>query len=174
MIVYQSDKVGFLEDVLTNNISDIIHTAYFTKLGRSTSKNEILAWQNSMMYMNTVLSDDDIPKDAKVSIEFQIPLTSNRIDFIIAGNNHDNREQVLIIELKQWSKASLTNEDAIVKTWFQHGEVKTAHPSYQAWSYARMIKNYNSTVQEEGINLVPCAYLHNYTPDNIINNSFYS
>ena len=36
MIVYQSDKVGFLEDVLTNNISDIIHTAYFTKLGRST------------------------------------------------------------------------------------------------------------------------------------------
>ena len=60
MIVYQSDKAGFLADVLTNNISDIIHTAYFTKLGRSTSKNEILAWQNSMMYMNTVLSDDDI------------------------------------------------------------------------------------------------------------------
>ncbi len=174
MIVYQSDKEGFLADVLTNNISDIIHTAYFTKLGRSTSKNEILAWQNSMMYMNTVLSDNDIPKNAKVSIEFQIPLTSNRIDFIIAGNNHNNREQVLIIELKQWSKASLTNEDAIVKTWFQHGEAKTAHPSYQAWSYASMIKNYNSTVQDEGINLVPCAYLHNYTPDNIINNSFYS
>ena len=82
MIVYQSDKAGFLADVLTNNISDIIHTAYFSKLGRSTSKNEILAWQNSMMYMNTVLTDDDIPKDAKVSIEFQIPLTSNRIDFI--------------------------------------------------------------------------------------------
>jgi DUF2075 family protein len=124
--------------------------------------------------MNTVLSDDDIPKDAKVSIEFQIPLTSNRIDFIIAGNNHDNKEQVLIIELKQWSKASLTNEDAIIKTWFQHGEAKTTHPSYQAWSYASMIKNYNTTVQEEEINLVPCAYLHNYTPDNIINNSFYS
>lgn len=174
MIVYQSDKAGFLSDVLTNNISDIIHAAYFTKLGRSTSKNEILAWQNSMMYMNTVLSDDDIPKDAKVTIEFQIPLTSNRIDFIIAGNNHDNREQVLIIELKQWSQASLTNEDAIVKTWLQHGETKTAHPSYQAWSYASMIKNYNSTVQDEEINLVPCAYLHNYTPDNIINNLFYS
>jgi uncharacterized protein len=174
MIVYQSDKAGFLADVLTNNISDIIHNAYFTKLGRLTSKNEILSWQNSMMYMNTVLLDDDIPKDAKVSIEFQIPLTSNRIDFIIAGKNHDNSEQLLIIELKQWSKAYLTNEDAIVKTRFQHGEAKTAHPSYQAWSYASMIKNYNSTVQEEEINLVPCAYLHNYSPDNVINNSFYS
>lgn len=174
MIVYQSDKAGFLNDVLSNNISDIIHKAYFTKLGRHTSNNEVLSWQNSMMYMNSILSDDEIPNDAKVSIEFQIPLTSNRIDFIITGNNYDNKEQVIIIELKQWSKATLTNEDAIIKTVFQHGETKTTHPSYQAWSYASMIQNFNSTVQEEGINLVPCAYLHNYTPDNIINNSFYS
>jgi hypothetical protein len=174
MIVYQSDKTGFLGDVLSNNISDIIHNAYFTKLGRYTSKNEVLAWQNSMMYMNSILSDEEIPKDAKVSIEFQIPLTSNRIDFIIAGNNQDKKEQVVIIELKQWSQATLTNEDAVIKTWFQHGEVKTAHPSYQAWSYASMIQNFNSTVQEEGINLVPCAYLHNYSPDNIITNSFYA
>ncbi len=174
MIVYQSDKAGFLGDVLSNNISDIIHNAYYAKLGRYTSKNEVLSWQNSMMYMNTILSDDEIPKDAIVSIEFQIPLTSNRIDFIIAGNNHENKEQLVIIELKQWSKASLTNEDAIIKTWFQHGEAKTAHPSYQAWSYASIIQNYNSAVQEEEINIVPCAYLHNYIPDNIITNSFYS
>lgn len=174
MIVYQSDKAGFLGDVLSNNISDIIHSAYYEKLGRHTSKNEVLSWQNSMMNMNLILLDEEIPKDAKVSIEFQIPLTSNRIDFIIAGKNHENKEQVVIIELKQWTKASLTNEDAVVKTWFQHGETKTAHPSYQAWSYASMIQNFNSTVQEEGINLVPCAYLHNYTPDNIITNSFYA
>ena len=64
MIVYQSDKSGFLDDVLSNNISDIIHDAYYTKLGRHTSKNEVLSWQNSMMYMNTILSDDEIPKDA--------------------------------------------------------------------------------------------------------------
>lgn len=174
MIVYQSDKSGFLNDVLTNNISDIIHDAYFTKLGRYTSKNEVLSWQNSMMYMNSILSDDGIPNDARISIEFQIPLTSNRIDFIIAGNNHEYKEQVIIIELKQWSKATLTNEDAVILTWFQHGETKTTHPSYQAWSYASMIRNFNSTVQEDGINLVPCAYLHNYSPDNIINNTFYS
>lgn len=174
MIVYQSDKTGFLNDVLSNNISDIIHSAYFAKLGRYTSQNEVLSWQNSMMYMNSILSDEEIPSDVKISIEFQIPLSSNRIDFIIAGNNLENKEQVIIIELKQWSKVSLTNEDAIVKTWFQHGETKATHPSYQAWSYASMIQNFNSTVQEDDIKLIPCAYLHNYTPDNIITNSFYS
>ena len=93
---------------------------------------------------------------------------------MIAGNNSDHLEQLVIIELKQWSQAFLTNEDAIIKTSFQHGEAKTAHPSYQAWSYASMINNFNSTVQEDRINLVPCAYLHNYPPDNIITNSFYS
>lgn len=174
MIVYHSTKEGFLNDILTNDIDTIIHNAYFEHLGRHTSRNEVLSWSNSMMYMNTVLSDTEIPKNVGISIEFQIPLTSKRIDFIITGLNQDKREQVLIIELKQWSSAKLTEKDAIVKTRFQFGESETAHPSYQAWSYAAMIESYNQTVQEEDITLIPCAYLHNYTPDNVITNPFYS
>lgn len=173
MIVYQSTKEGFHEDVLTNDIQTKIHTAYFAKLGRHTSPNEILSWTNSMMYMNNVLSDNEIPKDAKISIEFQIPLTSKRIDFIIAGLNSEEKEHVVIIELKQWSKAEITQKDAVVLTRFQHGETETTHPSYQAWTYAAMIESYNATVQDEGIKLIPCAYLHNYEPDNVILNNFY-
>jgi len=174
MIVYQSTKEGFLNDILTNDIDTIIHNAYFEHLGRHTSRNEVLSWSNSMMYMNTILSDSGIPVNAGISIEFQIPLTSKRIDFIITGLNHDQKEQVLIIELKQWSSAKLTEKDAIVKTRFQYGESETAHPSYQAWSYAAMIEGYNQTVQEEDITLIPCAYLHNYSPDDVITNPFYS
>jgi len=161
MIVYQSTKDGFLNDVLSNDIDTIIHNAYFERLGRHTSQNEVISWSNSMMYMNNILADPEIPKDAGISIEFQIPLTSKRIDFIITGLDQFEKEQVIIIELKQWSKAKLTNKDAIVKTHFQYGESETAHPSYQAWSYAAMIRDYNQTVQEEKISLVPCAYLHN-------------
>lgn len=36
------------------------------------------------------------------------------------------------------------------------------HPSYQAWSYAMLIGDYNQSVQNEGIRLFPCSYLHNY------------
>jgi hypothetical protein len=174
MIVYQSSKIGFLNDVLSNNISDIIHTAYYERLGRYTSQNEVNSWTNSMMYMNTILSDVQIPDDAGISIEFQIPLTSKRIDFIITGLNELKNEHVIIIELKQWSTAQLTDKDALVKTRFQHGETETAHPSYQAWSYASMIYNYNRTVQDDNITIKPCAYLHNYNPDNVIKNNFYT
>ncbi|MFZ4401421.1 MAG: DNA/RNA helicase domain-containing protein [Bacteroidales bacterium] len=173
MIVYQSTKSGFLNDILSNNISDIIHTAYYERLGRHTSQNEVNSWTNSMLYMNNILSDPKIPDNAGISIEFQIPLTSKRIDFIITGLDDFKNEQVIIIELKQWSKAQLTDKDAIVITRFQHGDSETAHPSYQAWSYASMIYNFNSTVQDEKITLKPCAYLHNYNPDNVITNKLY-
>lgn len=173
MIVYQSTKSGFLNDVLSNNISDIIHSAYYERLGRHTSQNEVNSWTNSMLYMNNILSDTKIPDSAGISIEFQIPLTSKRIDFIITGLDNFKNEQVIIIELKQWSKAQLTDKDAIIKTRFQHGDSETAHPSYQAWSYASMIYNFNSTVQDDNITLKPCAYLHNYNPDNVITNKLY-
>lgn len=173
MIVYQSSKDIFLNDVLTNDIDNIIHQAFFEHLGRHTSANEVQSWKNSMLHMSNLLADTEIPSDAGISIEFQIPLTSKRIDFIITGLDEKQSEQVIIIELKQWSQAQMTQKDAIVKTRFQHGIIETSHPSYQAWSYASMIADYNQSVQEENINLIPCAYLHNYSPDNVIDNSFY-
>ena len=174
MIVYQSTKDGFLQDVLNNEIDTKIKSAFIRHLGRSTSQNEVLSWTNSMMHMSNVLSDPDIATDAGISIEFQIPLTSQRIDFIITGLDESQKEQVIIIELKQWSSAQLTDKDAMVRTRFQHGETETVHPSYQAWSYAALIESYNQTVRDEQINLVPCAYLHNYNPDNVITHPFYS
>ena len=174
MIVYQSTKEGFLEDVLRNEIDTKINQAFYDHLGRHTSPNEVLSWTNSMMHMSNVLMDNEIAANAGISIEFQIPLTSQRIDFIITGLDESQKEQVIIIELKQWSSAQLTDKDAMVRTRFQHGETETVHPSYQAWSYAALIESYNQTVRDEQINLVPCAYLHNYNPDNVITHPFYS
>ncbi len=173
MIVYQSTKQGFRDDVFSNEIDKKILEAYKIHLGRSTSANETLSWKNSMSYMDRIMEDPDIPADAGISIEFQIPLTSKRIDFIITGLNEVQQEQVVIIELKQWSSAELTDKDALVKTRFQHGVSETAHPSYQAWSYATLIKDYNQTVRDEQITLTPCAYLHNYPKDQIITNPRY-
>lgn len=173
MIVYHSTKAQFSDDVITNQIEERIKASYFNKLGRNSAPNEILSWKNSMMFMNNILIDSEIPNDSQVSIEFQIPMTSKRIDFIITGLNENHDEKVVIIELKQWSTASITTKDGVVSTRFQHGQTETAHPSYQAWSYASTISNFNQTIYEENIELVPCAYLHNYKDNNVITNSFY-
>jgi len=173
VIVYSSTKARFREDVMTNSIGDIIFDSFKATTGRKTGKSEKTSWMNSLQYMDRVLDDSDIPNDARVAVEYHIPQTSKRIDFILTGWDDRSQETVIIVELKQWECAKLTKKDAIVTTRFKGGEQETLHPSYQAWSYKRLLEDFNQTVQEEHIQLYPCAYLHNYEKDNVINNEFY-
>ena len=173
MIIYQSNKQNFIKDLISNEIHEIIETTYTSKTGHRVAKNELRSWKESMRYMGAVLNDEEIPSDAGVSIEYTIPQTSKRIDFILTGQDIKNNDQVIIIELKQWESAELTDKDAIVKTRFQYGVVETSHPSYQAWSYSELLNQLNETVYTDNINLSPCAYLHNYIEDSVIKNIFY-
>lgn len=161
MIIYESTKQGFVGDVVNELLIDRLYDSYLDKIGRTT-KNEIRSWENSLQKMSNVMQDDDIPDDAAVAIEFNIPNTSKRVDFIIAGNDGD-RDHVVIVELKQWEEVEkVEGRDALVKTFLGGGLRETVHPSYQAWSYAALIEDFNETVQNDEIQLHPCAYLHNY------------
>lgn len=173
MIIYQKTKKGFEDDIISGDIENVILRLYENKLFRSTGAKEQESWRNSLHYMNTVLNDPEIPYNAGVTIECQIPQTSKRIDFIISGKNESNNDHIVIVELKQWKSAELTEKDGIVKTALGKGLHETSHPSYQAWSYAALMQDFNSTIQTENIQLHPCAYLHNYEEDDVIHNSFY-
>ena len=50
------------------------------------------------------------------------------------------------------------------------------HPSYQAYSYAKIIENFNEDIYTNNISLIPCAFLHNYKEENRsnIDNDFYA
>lgn len=171
MIVYQATKELFLEDVVNDLIADRIYEQFLQKIG-NTSKNEIRSWTNSMEFMYKVLMDTNIPKNSGIAIEFKIPYTSKRVDFIISGKS-ENNNTAIIVELKQWDKAEAINgKDGIIKTYVGGANRETTHPSYQAWSYATHIEDYNETVQNQQIFIHPCAYLHNYVkkdPDSLTN-----
>lgn len=170
MIVYQATKADFSEDVLNDHIETKIHGFFQQNLNRKTSGSEVNSWKNSMQYMDRVLNDKDIPDTCGISIEFQIPQTANRIDFILTGRGEDNKDYAVIIELKQWSEATISAKDAVVNS-FVGGRVRECtHPSYQAWSYAALLENFNETVNKDDIQLRPCAYLHNYVADGVITN----
>lgn len=162
MIVYEATKNEFLTDVFEDQLVNNICNNYNEKIGR-INEREVRSWDNSMQYMYRVLSDRDIPNDAGVAIEFKIPHTSKRVDFLISGSDQDSRQSVVIVELKQWEKVEkIEGKEAIVKTFINKGLRETTHPSYQAWSYAALIKDYNENAQKEDIALYPCTYLHNY------------
>ena len=174
MIVYSALKKQFLDDVDKNEIDVKILEAMRLRLKRSVSPKEIESWINSMQFMYKVLLDADIPNDSGVSIEYSIPMTSKRVDFILSGRDSHNRDAAIIIELKQWKEAHKTKLDGIVRTFVGGCEREVSHPSYQAWSYAALLTDFNAAVQEGEISLIPCAYLHNCESLEAINDPFYS
>ena len=108
--------------------------------------------------MAKVLRDDEMPDDMGVGIEFGIPQSSKRIDFILTGRAADNSPNLIIVELKQWSESKLSDKDGIIVA--RRGgafEREGAHPSYQAWSYATLLEGFNEAMHEGGITLRPCA-----------------
>ena len=170
MIVYEATKEEFVEDALTNRIAEKVEQNYKMKIGAKPNPREIVAWQNSLQYMKDVLNDESIPNNCGVAIEYKIPYTSKRVDFIITGMDEDKRRSGIIVELKQWQEAKIVSEkDGVVEeveTYTGGGIREVAHPSYQAWSYKAYLEDYNEVVQNEKIILHPCAYLHNYNESN--------
>jgi DUF2075 family protein len=124
--------------------------------------------------MAKVLRDEDMPSDMGVGIEYGIPQTAKRIDFVLSGRDADDRPHLIVVELKQWSTAKLSDKDGLVIA--QRGgtrETEGAHPCYQAWSYAALLEGFNEAVYDGNVALRPCAYLHNYIEDGIINHKHY-
>ena len=162
MIVYSDNLERFCLDVDSGLISERI-IAEFENRGFSMSNvSEIRSWDNSLLHMKNVLDIKEIPKDIHVAIEYKIPNTSNRVDFMISGYDEFDNPNVVIVELKQWEKAEKTSRKDIVTTYLGGSIRAVTHPSYQAYSYAKTIENYNEYINLNKINLLPTAYLHNY------------
>ncbi|ERK30022.1 MULTISPECIES: DUF2075 domain-containing protein [Clostridium] len=175
MIVYEATKAEFMRHVDNDTISLVIEKVYREKIGR-IKESEKNAWKNSMLYMYKALNVPEIPEDCSVAIEYRIPATSMRIDFIIAGFDDDNKGNVIIVELKQWDRLNaIEDEDGLVETYINKGIRNVTHPSYQAWTYACAIEDYNEAIEKDKIALHPCAYLHNYIKrkDDPLTNSVY-
>ena len=174
MIVYQADKKEFLLDYNDRDIEDVIHAKYLAATSRHVAKAEVRSWRESLGYVARVLSDPGIADDVGVAIEFILPQTAKRIDVILAGHADDGSRRLIVVELKQWSSVDATGRDAIVLLrGVGRSDQFRVHPSYQAWSYTAFLEGFNEAVYDGGLQLRPCAYLHNYAADGIIDAPHY-
>lgn len=166
MIVYNANKRLFVQDVRTGVIATKILNLIKEKGLCAGNEREFASWQNSMQFMRNVIDDNEIDDDVQVAIEYNIPQTSKRVDFIIIGSDAKEKDNIVIVELKQWTKAEVVDDDMhfSVRTYVANDKRIVCHPSYQAYSYSRFLANYSESIHERNINLVPCAYLHNYMP----------
>src|SRR3546814_1354864 len=114
LLVYQSTKSRFLGDVESRGIEEDSARADLERTGRYALDAEQRAWRHALLAMAKVLDRDDIADNAGIAVEFGIPQTAKRIDFLISGFGADGSRNVVIIELKQWSTSKISDKDGIV------------------------------------------------------------
>ncbi len=170
MIVYQADKDAFLRDCNNEEIEEVILASYKAATSNQVSDSEVNSWRASLGYVARALNHPSIPGDIGVAVEFILPQSRKRIDVVLTGHAADGSPHVIIIELKQWSVIKPSARDAMIE--LRPGDLRV-HPSYQAWSYAAFLEGFNEAVYEGKLQLHPCAYLHNYVRDGVIDSPHY-
>lgn len=174
MIIYQAKKSEFIQTVRSGGVDDVVHDHFVKKTGHRVSINELRSWSNSLQHVANVLDDGALPDDLSIGVEMFLPQSMKRIDVTVAGHGVDDRKRIIIVELKQWEKAEATEEDGIVISHVGGANRRLVHPCYQAWSYAAFLRNFNEAVYlDDGIDLKPCAFLHNYRRDGVLDSRHY-
>lgn len=162
MIIYSSSAREFREKIDSNLLTVSIEEAFVRKMGMQPSRGEIRAWNNSMQFMERVIRNSNIADDCGILIEYNIPATSKRVDFIVTGHDESGNSNFIIVELKQWDSAKATEREDVVLAVVGGREREMTHPSYQAWSYRQYLEDMNEAVQSNKLHSYSCAYLHNY------------
>lgn len=167
MLAYLESKEQFLRDAPT--IEDVVAEAVRRHLHMSVGAAEVQSWRNSLgNAMSHVMHDSAIPNDAAVAIEYRLNGRKFRIDFLIAGRDSDGHDSLVIVELKQWTDIDFSDLRSHVKTFVGGGLRDERHPSYQAWTYASHLQQYNEYVYTHGVHVAACAYLHNCRSNDVV------
>ncbi|MDD3422617.1 MAG: DUF2075 domain-containing protein [Bacilli bacterium] len=162
MIVYESTLADFNHHVIMNEMSDLLLDKLHQLGIGGGSGSEVRSWDNSLRFMKDVLEDEDFPKDLQVAVEYNIPASSRRVDFIVYGCDKEKHDNLVIVELKQWGKVQKINDISNHSVLSDlKGNKPTEHPSYRAYIYKKMLLNYSEYLNDSEDNLLPCAYCHN-------------
>ncbi len=167
MRLYEGSLEEFKEDVLTNKIADkIVETfqEYYRKRATPSEKN---AWNNSLNFMKNAIDYSKLEGN-KIVVEYELPYTQRRIDVLLFGKDNENKDNIVLIELKQWSNENVhdceTEGNVIVD--FGRFTKEHAHPSLQVEGYHYDLQDFMKIFEETPpISLSSCVYCHNYSKD---------
>src|SRR5439155_1149362 len=101
MRLYSGSSRQFVEDTYQNRIAEKIKESFLRQLGHSPPHSEVNAWENSLRAMAMVFQHADLMNHG-VIVEYQLPLSSKRLDCMICGRDDEEKDNAVIIELKKW------------------------------------------------------------------------
>jgi hypothetical protein len=136
---------------------------YAYAVGHRAAESEVRSWERSLPVLAEDLRDAGLHQ-VEVLAEFQLPLSSKRVDALLAGiHPKTGTPSYVLVELKQWSQAE-AHEDAddlcYVDTYGRH---PVLHPSEQVRRYCTFLTDFTTALEDALDPIAGAAYLHNAT-----------
>ena len=164
-IIY-AEKLSTFNNHIDQGVLNSLLVKKLQEKGIGVNSSQDLAFTNSLAQLSIIFGSDKIDQNYYCAIEYVIFSShKKRIDFMLSGYDKNNKENVIILELKQWSNDSVSllpysdNLEALV-TKNKYEEVN--HPSAQALTYRNLFNNYYAVVEEDPIIIHCASFLHNY------------
>lgn len=165
MILYQGSIEQFRNDVMQNRIADRAADKFYTHYNRRPGDSEYRSWGNSLTILNNSFQYADL-KDNHILIEYELPYSSQRIDVLLFGKSLDSQDNVVILELKQWSNPNVYDCDSDGNVIVDFGKFRKEqpHPSLQVQGYYFHLKDFIRLFSEiDAPTLSASTYAHNYS-----------
>src|SRR5207249_11647963 len=105
MRLYSGMSEDFIRDTTHNHVAERLREAFFAYFRYNPPPAEVNSWRNSLRAISQVLQEGSL-LDHGVFLEYQLPLTSKRLDCLVCGQGSDGRDRAVIVELKQWDGCS--------------------------------------------------------------------
>lgn len=163
MRLFAGTSQQFIQDTIQNQIAEKLKLAFFNYFRYNPSPSEVNSWRNSLRAISQVFQYANLV-DQGIILEYQLPLTSKRLDCLICGRDVATKDNAVIIELKQWDKCEEANGENEVLTWVG-GKREMLHPSVQVGRYKMYLEDTHTAFYDNTENQVilnACTYLHNY------------
>lgn len=156
MHLYDSRVHRFIYDVSAGQIADILRERFKARLEQMPSDSEVRSWHHSLGAFADAIVGQGMD-NAWVVLEYQLPLSSSRVDCIVVGTDAASSGQAVLVEFKQWQ----TCQPSYVPEVVQLGNVDHLHPSAQVRAYRQYLLDTHPLFEDEMVGLHSCAYLHN-------------
>ncbi|WP_251946659.1 DNA/RNA helicase domain-containing protein [Levilactobacillus brevis] len=148
-----------------NKLADLLwhHEHGMVKIDHSDS--EYMSWKNSLPVLLNVLCNSGLSNLVMV-LEYETPLGA-RIDAVLLGYNHKHGDQIMLFELKQWSRIKSTNNLSVVQVSVGiNAQGKRIwdprlHPLQQLLTYEKHLKQNHQGISEGSVTILGLAFLHN-------------
>ena len=146
MKLYGGTVTDFIDDSVHNRIAEKLKSAFFANFRFQAGPSEVNSWRNSLRAASQVFERAKLT-DHGVMLEYQIPMTSRRLDCIVTGRDDLLRDQAVIVELKQWDKCEETDGERIV-TFVGGAHRDVLHPSVQVGQYRQYLQDCHTAFHE--------------------------